>query len=162
MSRISFILADPKSRDEAEQLCRSAKAGTYVEFIEDEDKRTEAQNRKMWPMLSEIAKQVSWPPYPQNGIQLSADDWKHIMLDALGHEIRIIPNANLTGFVNLGRSSSRLKKREFIDLIELIYAFGAKHSVKFKEPKAKAMERIFGMEAKPERKADSVKEKADG
>lgn len=152
MDRVSFILADPRSRDEAEQLCRSAPAGTYVEFVSEGDKRSDAQNRKMWPMLTEISQQVTWPPYPQNGVSISPDDWKLVMLDALGCEVRLIPNANLTGFVNLGRSSSRLKKREFIQLIEIIYAFGARYNVKFRETKAQAMTRIFGEPEPTEKK----------
>jgi hypothetical protein len=136
MSRIAFVLADAESRDEAARLCMSAPEGTYVEFKDEARTRTELQNKKMWPMLTEISRQVSWPPYPQNGVQLSPEDWKLIMLDALGHEMRLIPNAGLNGFVNLGRSSSVLKVGEFRDLIEIIYAFGAQHGVKFREPKA--------------------------
>lgn len=159
MSRISFVLFDHKSRDEAACLCETAPKGTYVEFVEPDDTRTEAQNRKMWPMLQDIASQVTWPPAPQAGVKLSREDWKQIMMDALGHEMRLIPNANLTGFVNLGRSSSRLKVREFRDLIELIYAFGAQHNVKFREPKEKAMERIFG---DPSSRRATEMEGADG
>ncbi len=147
MSRVSFILADPKSRDEAEQLCRSAKAGTYVEFIEDDDKRTEAQNRKMWPMLTEISQQIKWPD--ANGVWLEPNDYKLMLLEGLGQEMRLVPNIHKTGYVSLGRSSSRLKKREFRDLIELIYWFGAEYGVRFKEPREKAMARIFGDPASP-------------
>jgi hypothetical protein len=142
MSRVSFVLFDHKSRDEAACLCETAPKGTYVEFIEPDDKRTDAQNRKMWPMLTEISQQIKWPD--ANGVELSPNDYKLMLLDGLGHEMRLVPNINKTGFVNLGRSSSQLKKREFIQLIELIYAFGAQHGVKFREPKAAAMARIFG------------------
>jgi hypothetical protein len=44
-----------------------------------------------------------------------------------------VPNIDGTGFVNLGRSSSDLSKQEFIDLIELITAFGAQHGVVFSD-----------------------------
>jgi len=138
MSRVAFVLGHPAERAEAADLCRTAPEGTYVEFKDEARTRTELQNKKMWPMLSEISKQVTWPPYPQNGVQLSPEDWKLILLDALGHEMRLVPNANMNGFVNLGRSSSALKVKEFSDLIELIYAFGAKHNVQFRERKAAA------------------------
>jgi hypothetical protein len=137
MSRVAFILSDPRSRDEAEKLCRTAQAGTYAEFMSPDDKRTDAQNRKMWPMLGEIAKQVEWPK--GSGMRLSSEDWKLMFLDALGYEMRMVPGIHMRGYVNLGRSSSRLKKREFIDLIEIIYAFGAEHGVRFKEPKERAL-----------------------
>lgn len=129
MSRVAFILAHPAERAEAADLCRSAPAGTYVEFRES--KRTDAQNRKLWPMLGQIARQVKWPD--ENGIYLSSEDWKLMALDALGHELRMVPNLNKNGYVNLGRSSSRLTKQEFADLIELLYAIGAKYGVKFRE-----------------------------
>lgn len=142
MSRVSFILSDGQSRDEVAALSASAPQGTYVEFIEDEALRTDDQNRKMWPMLSEIAKQIDWPR--GSGMKLQPNDFKLILMDALGHEMRLVPNARMTGYINLGRSTSRLKKREFSDLIELIYAFGAQQGVKFREPKEQAMRRIFG------------------
>jgi hypothetical protein len=133
VNRVAFILADPLSRDEAARLCATAEAGSYVEFIGPDDKRTEAQNRKMWPMLTDISNQVAWPP--GSNMKLSPEDFKVMFLDALGQEMRLVPNLNMNGYINLGRSSSRLKKREFIDLIELIYAFGAKYGVVWKEPK---------------------------
>ena len=140
--RVSFVLFDALSREEAASLCATAPKGTYVEFIGPDDRRSEAQNRKMWPMLTDISKQMKWPD--ENGVWLVPDDLKLMMLDGLGHEMRLVPNIRKTGFINLGRSSSRLKKREFIELIELIYWFGAEYSVKFREPKAQALARIFG------------------
>lgn len=92
------------------------------------DTRTAEQNAKLWPMLSDIAKQVPW-----HGLTLSAEDWKLILLDALNKEMRIVPNVNGDGFINLGRSSSRLSKAEFSDLIELIYVFGAERGVVWSE-----------------------------
>jgi len=132
VSRVAFVLGHPAERAEAADLCRKAKDGTYVEFVDEDDKRSHEQNRKMWPMLTEIAKQIDWPR--GSGMKLSANDFKLILLDALGQEMRLVPNANMNGYVNLGRSSSRLTKREFSDLIELIYAFGAQHEVKFRDP----------------------------
>ncbi|HQN52055.1 MAG TPA: recombination protein NinB, partial [Phenylobacterium sp.] len=66
-----------------------------------------------------------------HGVKLSPDDWKLVFLDALGRELRMVPNLDGTGFVNLGRSSSDLSKSEMTDLIELIFAYGAKHGVEF-------------------------------
>ena len=64
-------------------------------------------------------------------IKLTPDDWKYIFLDALKREVRIVPNIDGTGFVNIGRSSSDLSRSEMSDLLELITAFGVKHGVKF-------------------------------
>jgi hypothetical protein len=83
----------------------------------------------MWAMLTEIAAQVKW-----HGVTLKADDFKLIFMDALKRELRIVPNLDGTGFVNLGRSSSDLSKEEMSDLLELIAAWGVSHGVKFNDP----------------------------
>jgi hypothetical protein len=77
-------------------------------------------------MLTDLAKQVKW-----HGLTLTPDDWKLIFLDALKREVRMVPNLDNNGFVNLGRSSSDLSKSEMGDLMELIEMFGAKHDVRF-------------------------------
>lgn len=93
------------------------------------DTRTDDQNRKLWPMLEDVSRQVT-----HHGVSLSKEDWKLIFMDGLNREMRIVPNLDGDGFVNLGRSSSRLSKAEFSDLIELIYAYGAKHGVVWTDP----------------------------
>jgi hypothetical protein len=82
----------------------------------------------MWAMLCELATQLAW-----HGQKLTPDDWKLVMLDGLKRELRMVPNMDGNGFVNLGRSSSDLSKQEMTDLIELIFAFGAKHGVVFND-----------------------------
>ena len=79
-------------------------------------------------MLTDVAQQLSW-----HGLHLKAADWKLIFLDALKRELRMVPNLDGTGFVNLGRSSSDLSKREMSEMMELMAAFGAEHGVVFKE-----------------------------
>lgn len=101
--------------------------GTRVEF--KATKRSIPQNDRMWAMLTDVATQLKW-----HGQSLHADDWKLIFLDGLKRELRIVPNLDGTGFVNLGRSSSDLSKAEMTDLIELIAMFGAKHGVVFHDP----------------------------
>lgn len=131
MSRAAIILGSVTRRQLAASYCMTAPAGTYVEF--KESKRTDDQNRRMWAMLTELARQVEWPK--GSGMKLSADDWKLIMMDALGHEMRMVPNANMNGYVNLGRSSSKLTKSEFSDLMEIITEFGIRNGVVFKDEK---------------------------
>ncbi len=80
-------------------------------------------------MLTEVSVQLSW-----HRQKLRPDDWKLIFMDALKRELRIVPNIDGTGFVNLGRSSSDLSKEEMGELLELISAFGAQHGVTFRDP----------------------------
>jgi len=56
------------------------------------------------------------------------------MLASLRQELRIVPNVNGDGFVQLGRSSSDLSKEEMADLMTIMEAFAARYGVKFKEP----------------------------
>jgi len=131
MSRATVILNSQAARDKASSWALSAPFGTRVEF--KAPKRTPPQNDRMWAMLTDIAQQVPW-----HGIRLTPDDWKLIFLDALKREVRLVPNIDGNGLVNLSRSSSDLSKGEFSDLMELIAAFGARHEVKFGDEKAEA------------------------
>ena len=124
MSRVLITLNGRFDRERAAALIAKAPAGTRVEF--KASKRTLPQNDRMWAMLTDVAAQLPW-----HGVRLRPDDWKLIFLDALKREMRIVPNIDGNGFVNLGRSSSDLSKTEMSELIELIFAFGAKHGVRF-------------------------------
>lgn len=127
MSRATLILNSPAMRQKACRWAQIAPPGTRVEF--KEAKRSTEQNSKMWASLTDIAAQLVW-----HGVKLSPDDWKLVFLDALKREVRIVPNIDGNGFVNLGRSSSDLSKGEMSDLLEIIMAFGAKHGVVFSDP----------------------------
>ena len=127
MSRALIILHRQSDRDRAASWVRQAPWGTRITF--QEAKRTTDQNARMWAMLTEVARQVKW-----HGQRLSADDWKLIFMAALKQELRIVPNLDGTGFVQLGRSSSDLSVAEMGDLMDLIAAFGAREGVTFAEP----------------------------
>lgn len=127
MSRAVLILHRQSDRDRAASWVRQAPWGTRITF--QEARRTTDQNARMWAMLTEVARQVKW-----HGQRLSADDWKLIFMAALKQELRIVPNLDGTGFVQLGRSSSDLSVAEMGDLMDLIAAFGAREGVTFAEP----------------------------
>jgi hypothetical protein len=124
MTRQLFVLWNDEMRRKVTSVIASAPNETRVEV--KLPKRTLPQNALLWASLTDLSEQVMW-----HGIKLSADDWKLIMLDGLKTELRLVPNINGTGFVNLGRSSSDLTVAEMGDLIELIHAFGANHGVVF-------------------------------
>lgn len=126
MSRATLILTDKPTRARAVNWIAQAPVNTRIEF--KAPKRSLPQNDKMHAMLTDVARQVLW-----HGVKLGKDDWKLIFLDALKREIRIVPNLDGTGFVNLGRSSSDLSKAEMGDLLELITAFGAQQGVTFSD-----------------------------
>lgn len=121
-----FTLWNDEKRALAKSIIDKAPVGARVEI--SEEKRTTDQNSKLWPMLTEISLQCR-----HHGLRLSPDDWKLLFLDQLNSEMRLVPNLDGDGFVNLGKSSSKLSKAEFSALIELILAYGAKHGVKFND-----------------------------
>lgn len=129
MSRASLTIANDWDRKKAHHWVQKAPQGTRVEFIEA--RRTLDQNSLLWACLSDVATQLDW-----HGVKLSTNDWKLLFLDSLNREMRMAPNLDGTGFVNLGRSSSKLSKQEMSDLIDLIYEFGIRNGVKFTEGKA--------------------------
>lgn len=127
MSRAVLMLSTPTERLRAARWAQELPVNTRVEF--KAPKRTIDQNSKLWASLTDVATQLPW-----HGLKLTPQDWKYIFLDALKREVRIVPNIDGTGFVNIGRSSSDLSKQEMSDLLELIVAFGATHGVTFHEP----------------------------
>ena len=128
MARALLVLANDIFRQRAIDWIRKAPKDTRVEF--KDPKRTLDQNSRMWAMLTDVSTQVVW-----HGVKLSPDDWKLVFLDGLKRELRLVPNIDGNGFVNLGRSSSDLSKEEMADLFELMEAFGATHGVEFHDPK---------------------------
>jgi hypothetical protein len=126
MSRALVILASLAERQKVAKWAMTAPVNTRVDF--KAPKRSVPQNDRMWAMLTEVAQQVDY-----HDTKLTPDDWKLIFLDGLKREMRIVPNLDGNGFVNLGRSSSDLSKAEMADLITLIEAWGLQHGVVFSD-----------------------------
>lgn len=172
MSRATVILASDAERKQAARWCMLLPINSRVEF--KGVVRTVPQNARLWAMLTEVAIQVKW-----HGVKLTPDDWKVVFTAALKRELRIVPNIEGNGFVQLGASTSDMSKEEIGELMELISAFGAREGVVFhdptdehadhpthSEPEPKASERApdegpkIAEEAKPKRakKADKAVE----
>jgi hypothetical protein len=126
MGRALIVLGSQVDRQKAIKWITQAPVNTRVDF--KAPKRSVPQNDRMWAMLTEVAGQVDY-----HGTKLTPDDWKLIFLDGLKREMRIVPNLDGNGFVNLGRSSSDLSKAEMADLITLIEAWGLQHGVVFSD-----------------------------
>lgn len=90
------------------------------------EKRSDAQNRRLWAMLTEISQQVDW-----YGQKLTAEEWKHVFSASLKRQ-KAVPGLD-GGFVVLGQSTSKMTKTEMSELQTLMEAFGAEHGVKFSE-----------------------------
>jgi hypothetical protein len=126
MSRYEFVI-HKGNRETLAQKLLALPTGWRVGF--QEPKRTTDQNSRMWVLLTAISTQLVW-----HGQRLTPDDWKLVFMAALNQELRLVPNIHGNGFVQLGRSSSKLSKAEMSELMELIEAFAAERGVDLKEP----------------------------
>lgn len=95
--------------------------------------RTPKQNRRMWAMLNDLARQVHWPV---DGVMqlLDPEDWKHVMSAGLKKHQRVAAGIE-GGFVILGQHTSKFSRREMADLITLMFAFGGDKGVNWTDPK---------------------------
>ena len=100
----------------------------YVVRI-SEATRTLEQNALLWPLLTAVSEQVNW-----YGQRLTPDEWKDVFSASLRKQ-KAVPGLD-GGFVVCGQSTSKMGKKEFSDLVELIYAFGAEKGVEFKKDAA--------------------------
>lgn len=131
MSRATLILNTHDARFRAIDWIKKAPFGTQVEF--KTSKRSLPQNARLHAMLGEVAVQLKW-----HGLWLTVDDWKLIFMAGLKQELRLVPNLDGTGFVDLGRKTSKLTKQECTDLIEMVFKFGAEHGVTFQDDRKAA------------------------
>ena len=104
----------------------------------DEPIRNAEQNKRMWAMLGDLARQVRWHVDGQMQL-LDPEDWKHIMSAGLKRHQRVAAGIE-GGFVILGQHTSKFTRREMADLITLMFAFGVDHNVVWTDPKAKQFE----------------------
>ncbi len=101
-------------------------------------RRSLSQNAKLWPMLTDIARQVQWPV--DGAMQeLAPEDWKDILTAGVRKEQRVAQGIE-GGFVMLGSRTSKMRKKEFAELIEFIYWFGSERGVQWSEPALRTYE----------------------
>lgn len=121
MTRIVFRLSSPVERQNACAACLNAPSDHIVEIREAT--RTLEQNALLWALLRDVSEQVEW-----DGRYLRPEDWKTIFTASL-RKADVAPGIDPGTVVPLGMSTSRLTKKEFSALIELIHAFAAHRGV---------------------------------
>lgn len=125
MSSKTVYLAGDTQRQHAKNLIDLAPAGYMVKIAEQT--RSDAQNRMLWACISDLQKQVS------DFVEYSAEDIKCRFMHALGIELRFLPALEGAGMFPVGMRSSQLTKSQFSGLIDLIFAYGAKHNVSWSQ-----------------------------
>lgn len=121
MSRWSFVL-NRQNREMVRRWLDKAPDGFRVEI--SEQKRTDAQNKLLWPILTAISTQVE-----HCGLRLSPDDWKDLLTARYRSDVRLVPNLDGNGFVALGMRTSNMTKAEFSEFLEAVFAFCAEAGV---------------------------------
>jgi len=126
----TVILVGERQRDFAKSLVSQAPLG-YVVTI-SEPKKSREQEKHYWALCGDFAKQATF-----NGMKLDDNSWMALFLDALfaGEGRTIVPSLDGQRFVQLNRSTKRLKKHEASALIEMIYAEGHHRGVVFPDYK---------------------------
>lgn len=134
MSRAVFRLAHDEARSRAVNSVRNAPQGWIVTLREPT--RTLEQNALMWSLMTSVSEQVQWPVDGEMRF-LPPEDWKDIFTAALKRESRIAKGID-GGSVMLGTRTSKMTKKQFSDLCELILAFGSERGVVFHDDRAVA------------------------
>lgn len=116
-----FIVTDERKSE----ICAAVRAARFGQVVEIKDPtRNLEQNALLWPLLNAVSKQVDW-----YGQKLTAWEWKDVF-SAAHKKQKAVPGID-GGFVVCGQSTSKMSKKDFSELIEIIMAFGAEHNVKF-------------------------------
>lgn len=116
------ILNSPFARSRAHGLIDKAPDGFAMSLAEP--KRSNAQNDKMWAMLTDIS--VSMP----GGRRMIPDDWKVVFMHDCGWEVQFLEGLDGRPFPR-GFKSSEMTKAQMADLITFMQAWGDENGVKW-------------------------------
>lgn len=132
--RLTLTLWEPtKAHQSLQEAWRHIKsmlmAGHRLVLEVRPEKRSDAQNRRLWAMLHDISEQVNW-----HGNRLTDEEWKDVFTAALKRQ-KVVPGLD-GGFVVCGQRTSKMTKAEMSELQELMEAFGAQQGVRFTAPES--------------------------
>ena len=130
MDRVTLSLWEPVQAHKAimhawSHAKNAVMAGHRLTLEIRPEKRSDAQNRRLWSMLNDISEQVNW-----HGHRLTPGEWKDVFTAAI-KRTKVVPGLD-GGFVVCGQSTSQMTKREMSELQQLMEAFGAEHEVAFR------------------------------
>lgn len=123
-----------------EAMLKKGLLGGAMSIFLGRPRRSLDQNAKLWPMLSDIAKQLQWPVDGEL-VYMSEEDWKDVLTASLRHNQRVAKGID-GGFVPLGMRTSKMPKPLFCQLIELMYAFGAERGIVWSEKSKKRLDEL--------------------
>ena len=125
-----FYLVSPRVLENAVEAVRNAwRAGKGWRVLITMPKRSDAQNDKMWAMLTDVARAKP------EGRNWTPETWKCAFMHFLGHQVLFAEGLDGSGPFPLGFRSSKLSVGQMSDLIICIYKYGDEHGVEWNEVK---------------------------
>jgi hypothetical protein len=126
MDKRTVILKGPDQRALAHRLIDEAPDGFCI--IVQEPTRTQEQNAKLWPMIADVRRAQC------EGRKWIDETWKCGFMALAGHQTKFEMGLDGTSAFPLGFRSSLLGKRDFANLVTVIYEYGDRHGVQWSEP----------------------------
>jgi hypothetical protein len=120
-----FYLSGPYSRQKAKEEIDRAPHGYICEVREK--KRSDDQNKILHALVDDIRAQV------EGASEWSRDEWKLRFMHALRNETRFLPELDGNGVFPVGQKTSELSVSQFSALVDLIYEWGGRNGVKFRD-----------------------------
>lgn len=133
MEKATFLLRSDNIRQNCITAIQQLPANPDkpVEIVIQERKRSSDQNRRMWPLLHDLSRQVEW-----YGQKYTPDDWKDLITALVAksknEQQRTAPGIG-GGVVMFGSRTSKMRVSEMVEVIEAIYWFGTEQNVKFSD-----------------------------
>jgi len=140
MEKATFLLRSDNIRQNCINAIQQLPANPDkpVEIVIQERKRTTDQNRRMWPLLHDLSRQVEW-----YGQKYTPDDWKDLITALVAksknEQQRTAPGIG-GGVVMFGSRTSKMRVSEMVEVIEAIYWFGTEQNVKFSDEAQREIE----------------------
>ena len=128
MEALAYTLHGDRERRLAVNAIWAAEPLWRVEVREP--KRSDAQNDKMWAMISDI---MRWNP-DWFGPGLDKYDIKHVFVAGLHRDLRVAKNVDGDGLTPLPIRTSKFGVRKMADLLTYIQAWGDQHGIVWTEP----------------------------
>jgi len=99
--------------------------GFWVEVREP--KRSDPQNKRMWALLADVARQGQI-----GGRKFNAEAWKCIFMKAMGKEVDFLPTLDGQSFFPSGFRSSELSVKDMADMQTFIEAWACEQGIVLK------------------------------
>ena len=123
MPRVKLI--GPSQRDYAHAAIDAAPENAVLSILAPT--RTNDQNAKLWAMLEDVRR--SEP----EGRRWTKEMWKSAFMDSLGWQCQFAMSLEGDRPIPVGYRTSNLTVSQMSDLIELIYEYGSRFNVEWRE-----------------------------